>query len=247
MIRLLRCALALVGLVALAPPASADLLTLNYQGASSNPAVAFTLNGTGYTNFPTGPFFWTQNALPPNPGFPAPIATFCIEIDGTQPLPPMGANTTFSVVTPAAAPTIGNNPAKIAAITELYGRFYQPAWASNANLADSAAFQVALWELVYDTGRNLKGGDFVTADLGAVDARAQQMLNGLTGDTSAFQTRLGGYELVALLAPGAGAKSRDEIQDQLILRQVPAPPGAVLAGIGFVAVFARARRVRRPA
>src|SRR5205807_9050596 len=171
-----------------------------------NPSVAFTLDGKSYSNFAVGPFYWSQNSVPPNANFPPPIATFCLEIDSSQPLPPVGTNTTFSVVNPTASPTIGNDAAKVAAITELYGRYYQTAWTDKTTFhgdTDSTAFQLALWELIYDGagGKDLNSGRFQASNLGVYSTDAQNMLNSLNGDTSSFNSRFGGSELVALLAP----------------------------------------------
>ncbi len=254
--RLTTAVLAVTGFFALAPRASAELLTLNYQGQTTspgNPTLAVTLNGTAFPNTPVGPFYWNQNQVPPNTNFPPPIATFCIELDQSQPLPPIGSNTTFSVVNPNAAPTIGNNPAKIAAIAELYGRYYQLAWNDKNTFhgsVDSAAFQLALWELVYDgaASKNLATGNFQAPGLGTYTTTAQNMLNSLNG-SDAFNQNFGGYELIALLAPATQpAKPQDFVQDQLILRPkgvVPAPPAVLLAGIGALALLGRARWTRR--
>lgn len=256
-LRLLVAAFAVAGFVNLSPRASAELLTLNYQGQTTNPGnptLGVTLNGTPYTNTSVGPFYWNQNQVPPNANFPPPIATFCIELSGTQPLPPIGSNVVFDVVPPAAAPTIGNDPLKVAAIGELYGRYFQTAWLDKNTFhgsVDSAAFQLALWELVYDgaASKNLGAGNFQAGGLGTYTTTAQNMLNSLNG-SNAFATNFGGYELVALLAPATTdpTKAQDQVQDQLILRPkaVPAPPAVLLAGIGALALLGRARLTRRP-
>src|SRR5947207_1898583 len=97
--RLCVATLVAAGFLSLSSRASAEFLTLNFHGTTTNPGnptVAFTLNGQSYSNFAVGPFYWSQNSVPPNANFPPPIATFCLEIDNSQPLPPVGTNTTFS-------------------------------------------------------------------------------------------------------------------------------------------------------
>lgn len=257
-LRLLAAVFAVAGFANLSPRASAELLTLNYQGQTTNPGnptLAVTLNNQTFTNTPVGPFYWSQNQVPPNTNFPPPIATFCIELAANQPLPSLGSNVVFDVVSPAAAPTIGNNALKVAAIAELYGRFYDLAWNNkttfNGSVA-SAAFQLALWELVYDgsASKNLSAGNFQATGLGTYTTTAQSMLNSLNG-SNAFATRFGGYELVALLAPATSdpTKAQDQVQDQLILRPtpIPAPPAVLLAGFGVLALMGRARLARRAA
>jgi hypothetical protein len=255
LLRLGAATVAVAGFLALSPPATAEYLTLNFQGPTTdpgNPTVSFTLNGKSYSNFSVGPFYWKQHSVPPNSNFPPPIATFCIEIDTSQPLPPVGTNTVFSVVKPADAPTIGNDSAKITAITELYGRYYDTAWNDKTKFhgsVESVAFQLALWELLYDgaSSKNLSTGNFRAPNLGDNTTTAQSMLDSLNGDTSRFNTRFAGYQLVALLAPAAGGKEQNMVQDQLILSPIPAPPGLMLAGIGMLALLGRARRRRPPA
>lgn len=255
-LRLIAAAFAVAGFIDLSPRASAELLTLNYQGQTTNPGnptLAVTLNNQTFTNTPVGPFYWSQNQVPPNANFPPPIATFCIELAANQPLPSIGSNVVFDVVSPAAAPTIGSNALKIGAIAELYGRYFQTAWLDKNTFhgsVDSAAFQLALWELVYDGGatKNLSAGNFQATGLGTYTTTAQTMLNSLNG-SNAFATNLGGYELVALLAPATSdpTKAQDQVQDQLILRPtpIPAPPAVLLAGVGVLALVGRARLARR--
>jgi len=252
-------AAALVTLTA-STPARAEFVTLVYDGRTANPDVSVKLNGTTYDGnanpkISTGPFYWHQNELPPNTAFPPPTTTFCIEINpASQPLPPTNppTSTDFAVV-----PLSGANAL---AITELYGRFYNNEagvnWENKATFngdTASTAFQVALWELVYDTDKNLSTGNFQADNLGAVSTTAQSYLNALNGDTSMFNSRFSNSELVELLAPAGGNKSQDNIQDQITIRPkqggaVPAPPGAILAGIGFITLLGgRTRWLRRKA
>ena len=265
-----------VGFLAGSPRASAEFVKLTYIG-TPNSASALSVNLDGvpydggmYAQRDPGPFYWTPAGIPPNASFPNPTVTFCIEIAPNQDLPVKGATAEFAVVSPAAAPSIsaptaGVTPAQKAdAIKELYGRFYNDLWNSGAfaGSPESVAFQIALWELVYDgpnagNGSSLSGGRFsvdpavlaVTAGMKAQDWLANGGTTpGITGNTSSFDSRFANASLVALLAPsGTGGKSQDQVQDQITLipKPVPAPPGVVLAGIGFLGLIGRARRVRR--
>jgi hypothetical protein len=72
------------------------------------------------------------------------------------------------------------------------------------------------------------------------------MLNNLNGGLAKYNAS--GYELVALVAPaGPGAKTQDNVQDQLTIRPkaVPAPAGLLLGGIGALVLLGRARWTRR--
>ena len=238
------------------PSARADFITLQYgyNGVGSvNPTVTNSLQ----SNAPTGPFYWHDNNLPPS-NLPTPTATFCIELTPGQYLPSLGTTVVFDAESLAAAPTI-NSPAKADAITELYGRYFNTAWNTPATGAssDSIAFQLALWELVYDgkpistNKTDLSNGTFsVSPTIGTPYTTAQTWLNSLTGNTSSFNTRFAGQELVALVAPAPGAKQQDQVQDQITMRPkgvVPAPPAVVLAAIGVVGLIGRSRLTRKAA
>lgn len=248
--------LAAAALLAAPLTARADFITLQY-GYNGVGAVNPTVTNSLQSNAPTGPFYWHDNNLPPS-NFPTPTATFCIELTPGQFLPSIGQNVVFNAQSLASAPTIGTT-AKADAITELYGRYYNTAWATPSTGAsnDSIAFQLALWELVYDgkpaagNTTDLSNGTFnLSSSVGTPYTTAQTWLNSLNGNTSSFSTRFAGQELVALVAPAPGAKQQDQVQDQIAIRPtgaVPAPPGVVLAAIGLVGLIGRRRLTRKPA
>jgi hypothetical protein len=250
-------AVVLLAAPARSPAESITMALTGFPNGSGN----VSLDGTTITAAPIGPLDWTQYQSggapfnhPPNPNFPNPVTTFCIELGntaGTQITP--GTPYTFGVRSDlTTAPTIGTQ-AKANAILELYGRHYDPAWAAAGftGSAASVAFQLALWELVYDgPGGSLSGGRFsVDPATFPEAATAQSWLNGLTGDTSVFASAFPNMELVALVAPADPneAKLATPTQDQLALRAkvVPAPPSVLLAGLALGGLAFR-RVLRRP-
>ncbi|MBN9119194.1 MAG: hypothetical protein J0I06_08540 [Planctomycetes bacterium] len=242
--RLLVAAIAVAGFLTLSPRASAELLTLQLDSTVTG-TMTVTL-GTKTDNVTPGPFHWTDVNDPTNPNFQAPISTFCIELNGQT--PHVGDQYTFSVL-PLDDPhtTIGTTD-KADAIKSLFGNFYNSAW-SNPSFTgdtDSKAFQLALWELIYETDptKTLGSGNFSSTSSAA--ARADQMLAGLAGGLTAYNN--GGYEVVALVAPSLDPLKSTPGQDQIAVRPkgVPAPPGVMLAGIGVLALLGRARWTRRP-
>jgi len=104
------------------------------------------------------------------------------------------------------------------------------------------AFQIALWELVYDgsnpgDANSLNDGTFKHRRARSPRRPWPELAERADGDTSLFNSRLAGMELVTLIGPAGRAKSQDNIQDQIALRPsgVVPPAGLILAGIGFIA------------
>ncbi|QDU24098.1 hypothetical protein [Urbifossiella limnaea] len=249
-------ALVLAAFAAGAPRASAEFVFLTYNGTSGNPGIS-----NNRLDAEAGPFYWTQNQLPPNSSFPPPTATFCLELNAGPPvqtLPAPGTTVEFGVFSLSKAPSPAAANANL--IAELYGKYYDTAWNSSSfkssGVTDaSISFQIALWELIYDgKSNNLTTGNFFLPDATYTAAtNAQKMLNSLTatGDASYFSKKYAGYELVALVAPASsvGGKQTMEVQDQITMRSVgavPAPAGALLGGIGVVALIGRSRLRRKP-
>jgi hypothetical protein len=256
-LRLSRPFAAAVVLVALAAPrASAEFVFLTYDHATSNPGIT-----NNRLDSQAGPFYWTQNQLPPNTSFPPPTATFCMELNPGPPaqtLPAPGTTVEFGVFSLKSAPSPAAANANL--IAELYGKYYDTAWNSGSFKGGSAdasvSFQIALWELIYDGKSNsLSSGNFFLSDTTYTAAvNAQNMLNSLTatGDASYFTKRFAGQELVALVAPASsvGGKQTLEVQDQITMRPVspvPAPAGVLLGGVGLVALVGRSRLGRKSA
>lgn len=217
--RPLAAALALIGLMAGAPRASAETinLTLNNTGT----AVTYKPYGGTATTVNGGPFHWTQTA-PPNTNYATAVTTYCIDLDQH-----ISKGSTYAFTTQSdlkLAPTVGT-AAKAAAINELFDRYYN---SSLTSATSAAAFQLALWELVYDgtTSKSLSAGR-----IQGTNGLTTSMLGSL-GSGTYTNHDLAGYHLVALVSK----TNQDQImvvKDTPPPGAVPAPPGLVLAGLGF--------------
>src|SRR5207249_1402595 len=207
-------------------------------------SVQGTFNGSTQT-FTPGPYFWSTTTAPINS-----VSTFCVQLDQFI---TVGNTYTFEKTSLAASPTVGNQT-KANYITELYGRYYNTAWNSPSftGSTQATAFQLALWELIYDgpTSARRKGSldlstgtfkDTASAHAAAVSL-AQNYLTGgsgytaLSGDTSQFATRFPGFQLQGLSAATGSNNVVTGVQSQIVLTAVPAPPGVFLAGAGLLAL-----------
>jgi hypothetical protein len=184
-------------------------ITATFHGVDPGRGVEVSLDG-GDTSRETraGKFNWTKDSGDYD-GVDGDFSSFCIELveqvgNGNQ--------YTFGIETTADAPNTmppGMGAAKADLLSEYFGRFIDVADMSSNK--EMAAFQLGVWEIVYDDGLDLEDGDFRVMSDGNENALAQSWLNALDGSGP----RIG---LDALVAEG--------IQDQVV---VPEPASLVMA------------------
>ncbi len=222
------------GVLALAAGASAQIgQTVRASFSSVSPselAVVQIPSGTGgFQEVLAGPFNWTRDAG--NPGtdttVPATFSSFCIEL--TQNIE-FNTIYEYTLANLADAPIPATPPygvpmgaAKADAISELWGRFWSPAFTAQ----DAAAFQLAIWEIVYD------------GPYGANTGTGQVFLFSNVNPATIAQTNtwLAALDGTGPRATYLQALVSDTLQDQII----PAPGAAVLA-LGGVLLAAGRRR-----
>jgi hypothetical protein len=131
-------------------------------------------------------------------------------------------------------------PATIsAAITENLSRLFTGFANKIVTNLDSAAFQVAIWEIVYDDGLDLGSGDFQMSDT-AGDAGVQAIANGYLTEMSKYQMS---YDMSYFTADG----SQDLVTGDPnggSLEPVPLPATGLLliAGLGALGMAGRRKR-----
>jgi hypothetical protein len=143
---------------------------------------------------------------------------FCIDLNQTI---SFGSSYTFTTSPVEAAPVPGAamGLAKADLLRELWGRHF----ASIDTNVEGSAFQIAVWEIVFDTGLDFGSGVVQVTGDPAVLSTAQGYLASLDGNTFAFAPV---YALIS-----------DSTQDML----VPAPGALSLMGLGGLLVSRRRR------
>ncbi len=247
-------AVLLAATLLLTAAARADMV-LTYTG--NGPVQGLTMHATytPYDPMPAGVFNFTVNSGGPENGFGPTLRSFCAEIftDVLHGLP-----TPYAVVPVGQLGDLQSPPRSIPAdpinktnyLTELFGRYY----ASTNTPEGAAAFQFAVWEILYDpiTDLNVATGNIrfdpdSPAALGqtvgsSTATTAASWLGSLSGDTTQFTNNptYAGYEVVGL--------SSVDYQDQITIRPtpgVPAPPALLLGLFGVAAVIGRSWMARR--
>jgi len=159
--------------------------TMNVADGGTSPFVleSYTLNGVKDVG-EAGVYNFTRSATNPGTyaGRPAAGQTFgAFCLDPNQDFP-SGANIGYTVVDLASANDGTLGAAKADQISELWGRFRSTI---GTDATKAAAFQMAVWEIVTDAGKNLSAGAFVadssTAATAAVKTQAQAWLDALDG------------------------------------------------------------------
>lgn len=234
---------ALAAVMGLAVKASGATLYLSDVSQSVPVNVTFPVVGT-YLNPNVGAIHWTFDASnPANTQLDAyasgTLTSFCIE--GTQQVFLHHTTTFGNILTDLSqAPQDGSGSAfemgdHSVALQKFWDAYFADSEASNVS---TAAFQLGIWDIVYDGGTGLTSGNFSAtalsgnADSAAAIAQATTWLAELPNVTPTTT-----YNLAVLSDP----RYQDQLFDPVAVPVPPALP-AGLALLGGLAVFAKLRR-----
>lgn len=181
-----------------------------HMSVSRDSGATFTTLFSGVNNFTV--LGGDPTELAPN------FRAFCIDLGQNI---SFGTTYTFSTGPVEGAPVPGGpmGVAKANLLRELWGRHFT----SISTNVEGSAFQIAVWEIVFDSGLDFSSGVVQVNGNSNVLLTAQGYLASLDGNTNAFAPV---YALVS-----------DSTQDML----VPAPGALALVGLGGL-IAARRRR-----
>lgn len=197
--------------------ANAATLTVSYQGSnefgSPNLSRQATISSSTYgliDNVNSGMFRLTGSG-----GF-GDFLAFCVDL-----ATPIKNNQIYTTAT-----TSGFGAAVDANIAKLF----TSAYASVDTALEAAGFQLALWEIISDTGSgwNFMGGTFRAWNNAAAVTQAMTYLNGLVGAST------NGYNVTYLIS-GRG-------QNLVTVSPVPLPASAAMLGLGLAGLIGLKRR-----
>lgn len=199
------------------PVQATQLLT---GGFVDSPALSFSVASPSYSG-PAGGFsgIWDPS------GAAIPINYWCFDL---QHVFSPGSTYDYSA-------SILNNDA----LSRLFHEAGGSSGALTTNIT-SAAFQLAIWEIEYDSDRNLATGTFQVATPGGGDQltaynQAQTWLAGLAGSVPDY--------IVILLSSTSTPQSQNFITDsQIPQRDLPEPSSLPLLGLGLAAMIFGMRR-----
>jgi hypothetical protein len=218
----------LIGVALISTASAAILGTVDIENHNNSLSDQGTLWGGGLSGFTgyTGIYSWTNNGGT-GLGTQVPNWGFCIELtqgtlNGWQDVIPLDE----APVPPAYGTPMGITKANY--IRELWGRNFDPVWITGVNRQTAEAFNVAIWEIVYETDPTwdvTSGTGFYATGIEEY-AKANLWLSQLNGDTRYLEN---GLVLVAT--------STLDGQDFL----VPEPATICLLGLGGLGLLRRKR------
>jgi hypothetical protein len=206
-------------LVALCGVSNAGLITAKYTSNLSQSAKITGPYGYNNDNVNTVAFHWTRtDAAGPGVDSTVPVTfdTYCVDLSQSV---RSNTNTTYQVVSMTDA---GYSVARQNLLTQLW-QTYKP---GIDTAAESAAFQLAVWEIIYDTNMDTNSGTFKVNSSTNLRNAAQALVTSAS-NLAGSPNGPANIQLVVLRS--------DSAQDQITaIPVVPSPGTVALAGLGLL-------------
>lgn len=212
------CAIAAVLLAG--SSAHADVLT-GVMNFSYPQQISIDAPGHYVGNVTTVTFGWQRQDSPGagvNSSLPSNFYSYCVDLDQSIP-----ANTSLSFQT-LSLDQVGYTNDQMVHLGRLWSTFQATVDTPN----ESAAFQAAVWEIVYDTNRDISTGSFRMTESNSVSTLAQVFL-----DTVNSYTYTGSVAGLMVLQSST-------VQDQITV--VPTPAGGLVLSAATLIVLLRRGR-----
>ena len=217
-----------LGVSVLASVAGAGTITAKYTSNLGQSANITASGGIYDGSVNTVAFHWTRTdtaGAGVDSTVPITFDTYCVDLEQN-----VRANTnfTFQVISMADA---GYSALQRTLLTQLWA-------ASKASIdtkEESAAFQLAVWEIVYDTNLNTSNGSFKVNSSSTLRNAAQVLVT--NASNLASNPAAANFDLVVLRS--------DNAQDQITAVPVPSPGAAALAGFGALLAFPRRKKAAK--
>lgn len=153
--------------------------------------------------------------------------TYCI--DPLQALRFGDLYRSFTMVGAIAGDSMSFTPAQLERINKLYESSYD---AGRQSADASAAFQLAIWEILYDSNLDITEGNFFTITGSNPTDTSAEVLELTQGMLLGLDERsVGNWEFHRLVNP--------VIQDQLLASRVPVPSSVLLLALGLFGLIKR--------
>lgn len=205
-------------LVALASVSSAGIITGKYTSTLSQSAKITGPFGYDNDDVKTVAFHWTRTDAQ-GPGVdstvPATFDTYCVDLAQSV---RSNTNTTYDVISMTEA---GYSTERQNLLTQLWGAYK----AGIDTKEESAAFQLAIWEILYDTNLNTNSGPFKVNSSSTLRTAAQTLVTAAS-NLAGNPVGPAAFELVVLRS--------DSAQDQITAIPVPSAGTVALAGAGLL-------------
>ncbi len=219
--------------------ALADSVDVDYVHTGLGRSVSLHLDGGTKNVFAGQLYHQMSDGTGAASGLNGEYITFCTEIVQTV---SMNA-TEFELVALENAPNTGPMGAtKAQAIRDIFAYANGSQYTSNSdgdNKNFVAAFQIAIWEIVYDYDGTLGSLDVEKGDLTVTDIHRSNLSDGIVDHLIDLFGNVG----VGSDMPGLFAVTSASFQDQLVMIPLPAP--LAMGALGLAAVIWRRRKLAR--